>query len=399
MALTKTPIDISFSSGLDQKTDPKRVQLGSFLSLQNSVFTKAGLLAKRNGFAPLAPLSSPTSYEYLTTFNGGLTAIGQNLSAYSQGSSQWINKGSLQAASLTTLPLVRTSTNQTYSDAAVAPNGLVCTVYIDVAGSTTYKYTIADSATGQDIVAATPIVVPSGASGTINESPRVFVSGNYFIIGFGTSTGRLQFIAISASNPTAGAVTVASPDIATGYGTASTIPWDGVVFNSKLYVAYNNLGGSQQVNAVYIDQNLNVSSTVPVGTSQICTMIGLSVDTSTSYIYLAYYDLAGQTAKLASFDTSLNVRLSPLNLTAISTLTLKNITVTASNNAVSVFFEVSSTYPSGVVSNYIQRYPIAISGAGGGTGTRGTVVFLARSLGLASKAFTINSITYVLTAF
>ena len=50
MALTKQPLSINFAAGLDLKTDPFQVSPGKFLGLANSIFTKGGLLQKRNGF-------------------------------------------------------------------------------------------------------------------------------------------------------------------------------------------------------------------------------------------------------------------------------------------------------------------------------------------------------------
>src|ERR1039457_1228823 len=127
MALIKHPIEINFSRGLDTKTDPYQVAIGSFLRLQNSVFDKAGRLTKRNGYGQLTELLTPAAF--LTTFNGNLTAIDKTLQAYSAGSNTWASKGNLQPISLVTLPLIRTNTNQTQLDTAVSPNNLICTVY------------------------------------------------------------------------------------------------------------------------------------------------------------------------------------------------------------------------------------------------------------------------------
>src|SRR6185503_15610551 len=108
--LQKQALNINFAKGLDTKTDPKQVQLGNFLALSNSVFTKGGLLQKRNGYAQLPSLIESGSH--VTTFNGDLTAIGSNLQALSQGSNTWTNRGSIQPCSISTMPLVRNNLNQ-----------------------------------------------------------------------------------------------------------------------------------------------------------------------------------------------------------------------------------------------------------------------------------------------
>ena len=109
--LTKQAIDISFAQGLDTKTDPKRVQVGKFLEFENAVFQKGGLLQKRNGYAPLASLPD-TTYSYLTTFSGNLTAVGQKIAALNAASSTWVPKGSIEPLSVATLPLIRNNLNQ-----------------------------------------------------------------------------------------------------------------------------------------------------------------------------------------------------------------------------------------------------------------------------------------------
>src|SRR5512132_1329921 len=54
MALEKRPITLSFSQGLDTKTDPKQVALGRLLELQNAVFVSPGRVRKRNGYTSLS---------------------------------------------------------------------------------------------------------------------------------------------------------------------------------------------------------------------------------------------------------------------------------------------------------------------------------------------------------
>src|ERR1700742_1438111 len=113
--IQKQAFPISFAQGLDTKTDPKQVQIGKFLSLENTIFDEGGLLKKRNGFGKLTSLPNNDS-TYLTTFNGDLTAIGSDISAYNQNLQQFVSKGSYQPLALNTLPLIRNSLNQVQND-------------------------------------------------------------------------------------------------------------------------------------------------------------------------------------------------------------------------------------------------------------------------------------------
>src|ERR1700677_742231 len=163
--LQKQTINVNFAQGLDLKTDPNQVQMGRFLSLHNSIFDVGGRLTKRNGYGLLTNLPDESN-TFLTTFNGDLTAIGTSLNAYESANKLWVDKGKIQPISLTTLPLIRSNTNQSQADAAVASNGLVCTVYTDNPPTgIQYKYAIADSVTGQNIVA--PTLIPAQGGGTV----------------------------------------------------------------------------------------------------------------------------------------------------------------------------------------------------------------------------------------
>ena len=212
----KQSVDISFAKGVDTKTDPWRVPVGNFLSLENMIFTTGMRLTKRNGYGSLTTL--PELATYLTTFNGNLTAVGTSLQAYSQGTMEWFNKGTLQPLKLEVLPLIRSNTNQSQLDTAISSTGLVCTVYTDQTPTSLstprYMYAIADSTTGQNIIEPIPIPV---SSGTVTGSPRVFILGAYFVIVFTNDISGvfdLQYISVSINNPN---IITANRSITTNY--------------------------------------------------------------------------------------------------------------------------------------------------------------------------------------
>jgi hypothetical protein len=239
MALNKQTLNINFSQGVNTKTDPFQVPAGQFLSLKNSVFTEAGLMSKRNGYGYLSIVDDDVNY--LTTFNGNLTAIGTELNAYSQSSMTWVDKGPIHPVKLSVSSLVRSNTNQSQADSVVASNGLVCTAFTDDipdgSGGVThsYKYVIADSQTGQNIVPPTVIPVGTGAQA---GAPRVFLLGRYFFIVYTvliSATNHLQALAINTSNVSQ---TIEDIDISSQYTPASTLAFDGIVANNNLYLAW-----------------------------------------------------------------------------------------------------------------------------------------------------------------
>lgn len=399
MSATKQNVNINFSQGLDTKSDPFQVPLGKFLGLSNSIFTKAGLLQKRNGFGALAGLPDDT-FTYTTTFNGNLTAVGNKLAALSDGTQTWVEKGNIQPVKLDTLPLIRSNLNQTQCDSAIAPNGLVCTVFTDTGGSVTpqYKYVIADRTTGQNVV--TPTVI-SAASGTITGSPRVFVLGGNFIIVFSnliTATYHLQYIAQSyilplKDNGTPNASVAA--DLVSAYVPATTLSWDGVVANNALYFAWNNTAGGQSIKINFLTSNLTLGGSPRTFASQICTIMSVCADITgnTPVIWASYFDAAGHTGHVVAVDTRLNVVLAAT--TWVASGTILNVTSAAQSGSVTIFAEVSNAYgyDSGVATNFV-RYRTCTQG-----GSLGTATVLARSVGLASKAFILNSTIYLMAVY
>lgn len=392
MALNKQAIPINFAQGLDTKTDPKQVAVGKFLRLQNTVFDKGGLLQKRNGYASLTALSDSNS-AYLTTLNGNLTAIGTSISAYNAGSSLWVTKGTIQPMSLDTLPLIRNNVTQIQCDTAISPNGLVCTVYSESnAGATTYKYAIADSVTGQNIVA--PIAIPV-TSGTVTGSPRVFILGAHFIIVFTnviTAVSHLQYTAVSTTNPTN---VTANADIASAYTSATTLSWDGVVANNNLYIAYNNVTGGQNVKVTYLTSSLTLVTAVTFAGSK-ATIMSLCADISVPSnpkIYVNFYDSSASDGHTIIVDKNLNTILAATSI--FTATTALNLTSAAQNGGASIFYEISNnySYDSGIPSHFVDKVTITQAGV-----VSSPAVSI-RSVGIASKAFIIDSIIYYLAGY
>jgi hypothetical protein len=391
MNLVKQAIDISFAQGLDQKTDPKRVAMGKFVKLENMVFTKGGLLQKRNGYGAIGALPDAT-YSYLTTLNDNLTAIGTNIAAYNENAKSWAVKSTIEPMTLNTLPVIRNNYNQTSYDIAIAPNGLACVVYLESDGSsTTNKYAIFDSVTGQNIV--TPAVIPVG-SGTVSGGMRVVVFGNYFVMMFTntiTAVDHLQYVTIQTAIPNSGPVIGANTDIISGITSASTLAWDALVVGSKLFVAYYKSGTG--VVSLYLDSAGTPSAHTTWGAS-VATMFSITADTTgTTQVYISFYDSGGSTGYTAAVDASNTQVFAPVQI--IPSGTILNLASAAQNGVCRIFSEVSNVYSgTSVHSNYVQY--TTITSAGTALGFQNVSI---RGCGLASKAFIINSTIYYLASY
>lgn len=389
-------VTLNFSRGLDTKTDPWQVPIGSFLSLENSVFDKGGRLTKRNGYVQIT--GAPSVAPYLTTLNDNLTTISNAVNAYDADTGTWVSKGSYYPVGLSTLPLIRNSINQVQCDAVIAPNGLVCTTYSETQnGVTDYKYAIADSRTGQNIVS--PTLIPAASGGTITGSPRVFLVGSYFVIVFTnviSATPHLQYICITSTNPT---VVTTPQDIAPAYAPFSTVAWDGVSFNNTLYVAYNSITGGQAVHIAFLTQQILVAGGTPNSSITVSgfqgTSFTLCADSTVSnpLIYVSFYSSVSSTGYTMAVDTNLNTIFGPQQI--IPSGAFINLASAAQNNVCTVFSEKINAYgyDGAIPTNYINSVTVSSTGTVGSTST------IVRSVGLASKAFIINGIIYFLSAY
>src|SRR5271165_1018861 len=358
--LSPQSININFAEGLDTKTDPWQVSVGKFLSLENSVFDKGKRLTKRNGYKQLLGAVTTPSNLYLTTLNDNLTAVGSSINSYNADTMNWVVRGSYTPLQLSTLPLIRNAINQIQCDSVIAPNGLVCTVYSELQNAIfDYKYVIADSVTGQNIVI--PTLIPAVGGGVITGTPRVFMLGTYFIIVFTNviaGVSHLQYICISSTNPN---VSTTPADIASSYIPASTVSWDGVVTNRNLYIAYNTTTGGQAIKITYLSMAAAIAGAGPVtpvtftGANDRASMMSLCVDATNinfTQIYVSFYSLATTNGYTLAIDGNLNTVFGPQQI--ITTMTILNLASAAQNGVCTVFSEVSNTYSydSSIYSNF-----------------------------------------------
>lgn len=369
MALQKQAINIGFNQGLDTKTDPKQVQLGNFLALQNSVFDKAGALSKRNGFANITTLPNSTQTT-LTTLNDNLLATGSNLYAYSADTNQWLNQGVTQPVQLNTQALVRSSTSQSSPDSALADSGLLCLVYVD-SGSAYYQ--ISDSLTGQQIVSRQAL--PATA-----RNPRVFLLGRYFIITFVatvSATPHLQYIAVPISVPT-------SPGSATDISATMlslTAGYDAIVANDSLYISWEATAAIVKI--AYMSSTLVVSTAVNTTTSHAGSIISVTaeINGSNNVVWTTYWDTNTNLAYTAAYTSGLVPILAETQIA--SGLLFNGLTSISNGGVLYVFYEANNTYSyaPNAKTDYIATRTVTQAGV------VSAQTIILRSVGLASKPF------------
>lgn len=380
MPLQKQQVNINFGQGLDTKTDDKQVSPGKFLSLQNTIFTKAGLLQKRNGFNNLTAL--PTAASTLTTYNGNLVSAGTKVQALLKGDTSWFDQGRIQPLDLSVLPLVRSSVAQTSVDTALAPGStLVLTGWTDSAGNSFYQ--IQDSETGQ--IAVGPVALPATSA-----KVRTFVLGRYFIVTFTqtvTATPNLRYISIPITNPS----NPAAPVSISTQISAITAPYDAIVANNYLYISWNGSDGGGAIRTTYMSSTLVVASPV-VSAGHTATFISVTADTSanTSVIWVVFND-AGD-FKAIAYNPILVIILAVTTINA-DTNVIK-LTSVATGGVLTILWEVNSNYTYAAIrSDYVEKNTLTQAGV------VGSASVLLRSVGLASKAFIVDGVEYVAVVY
>lgn len=391
MALQKQPISINFIKGLDLKSDPFQVPVGSFLTLVNSVFTKAGRLTKRNGFKNITKLPN-ADQTTLTTLNDNLIATGSNLYSFSQDTNQWLNKGTIQPVQLATQSLIRSSTSQTSPDITIMDNGMAALVYVD--NSLAY-YQISDSATGEQIVSRQAL--PATAT-----NPRVFEVGPYIIITFmATVTGQphLQFISIPKATP---AIASNPTDFSPSVGSLNS-GYDGISLNNQLYLTWEGAGSTVKIGYLTAGLAISVVTTIASSTAD---LMSISADITAMRIFIAFWSAAsGNNGYSAAFDYSLNQVMAKTQI--IDSIEIAEITSLSDNRVQSVFYQNINFYntspssdPNTARTDFLSTLTATLPVSGTGVGTVGGTTVLLRSIGLASKAFVgANGTMYMLVAY
>jgi len=394
MALTKQQISVNFQRGLDTKTDPWQVAIGNFLELENSVFTKGGLLQKRNGFQQIGSINDQTVTS-ITTFNNELTLLGQNIYSYNQPLQSFVNQGPFYSVEFSKLNLIADSYDQTQVDSVTAPNGLICCVFYEASRTTSkWNFVIIDSLSGQ---AVTSIQTLTPNTGTIYAQGygKTFYFQNKFIIIFPVTNGantELQFIAIDSTtlvvSPAVTICTTYKPDNA---GTLNSKNWDAAVGPNNIVIGFNSSANTFFVNTIY--SNLSVGTPTLIDNTLSATNVCGTCDGNN--FYFSYVDnntgngnvvgislLSGTPTKTFSPQQFLTAcPYAVLNLATIVNGTTINILYEL---VTSVYYYFPSSYPASTqVSDQIDKRTCSTSGVLGAAPTSSLI----KGAGLASRAF------------
>ena len=354
MALDKQNISISFSKGVDTKTDNKQVVPGKLLNLENAVLKKVGKFVKRFGYGVIADNAPITNGNALATFKNELIAYdGNSIYSYSSSDDKLYNKGFKVAVDISTQSVARNSYEQTNPDSAYHSNGISVYAWEDSSGGV--RYSVFDVATNQTIV-SNALVDATGSK------PKVKTIEDYILIFFVDGTD-LKYVSIDANNPIvlSAATTVASSIV--GY-------YDVTYFNSLMYVAYAT---GTTASIFTLNSALVQSGVLSVSATPSC--LGIFNDESDN-LWCIYNQ--GNSVKYFIYNSTLNTQILAPTTIETATAPYVNVTGIVIGGYCYVFYEVTGDIPS----NQYVRYA-NISNSGSITFTSDFI----RSVGIYSKPF------------
>lgn len=381
--LQKQTFSVQLVDGLDTKTDPKLVLPSRVIELVNGVYTKEGKVELRPGNVNLSKEVNNgedlTEGLALANFKDEkLLFSNSKMYSFSDGISQWFEKGDINSAIVNHRSIFKNDYNQTGVDFACNQGISVYAWEENLNGRNGVRASIIDDTTGNVLLGDQQI----SATGS---KPRVFPIGNYIFV-FYRESSNLRYKRVPVFAPQFESATTIKADL------NNTEPFFDVDdYEGDMIVAYHTTG-----NAVTLFY-LTASGTVNPGTrpgevtiserAQNCLSLYVS-QADTTALVCVHNNTNGVRAFARSTVVFSFVLFAPTTLDSDTTNTYTNITSGPSEEKVGIFNSFRVFYEqqnSDKTRTLIKSNLIDVAGA---TGT--TSVFL-RSVGLASKAFLVGT--------
>ena len=370
MALSKQKVQLSFTSGVDTKTDNKQLQLGVLETAENVAFENPGKIKKINGYESLPNYdvndNKLMEVKSLASYTNELDALTHDkFYAYSENIKRWIYKGKLVDISANSTVVVKNEKQQDAVDCAYVENTKIF-AYAEASG---VRYTVVDSL-NDTVLVYNQLISATGIK------PRVGKIGNnvFIIYSIGTSIFYKSFNIVNPSVLSSQTTLVnAALSANNHFDIASTS-------NEKITLVYNATGDVIEV--LQLNADLSITSPITITGESGAGKIDVNVDYK-ERLLVTYYN--GTAVKF--FAVTSNFASIPVAPTVIETLAnVTNCTAQFNGTTIDVYYEVSAaaTY------NYLIRENTISYAAAVGT----PAVFL-RSVGLLGKAIYNTDITYL----
>lgn len=313
MPLQRQVVTLPFALGVDTKTDDKQVAAGKLTMLENGIFTTLKQLQKRNGYTALprsvmttAGFSRLSTASALTSYRDELLAIGRSTTAptderlfsYSDGSTEWVDKGALTACSASTVSVSRSTVNRTCVDGTTTATGLQVYAW-EEAGA--IRYSVLDTVSGQ-------LVLSSGLVAATGTRPHVVQYGSgalIYYINASVMYVRTFLPNLGASLTPAVSLTGAAPgDVNTVTATVSRQTYDVTLAGSIILLAFMNDAGTITVRRYDSGNAIAPAEQRTITPTALSSVLAIAADTVNDRVFVLIGN-AGTSARLEYTTTDI----------------------------------------------------------------------------------------------
>jgi hypothetical protein len=257
MPLQTQLITLPFVKGVETKLDPKLVDNGSLLALENASFDKTGSLSRRDAIAELPGSALPEAPRGVLAYSNELLTIsGEALYSYSPESGRQIERGTVSACGVSKRSVVQATSFASMPDMATA-QGLTCYVWRTSTATASHTVTgtgvmvtVVDEKTGAVILSATRI---SSSSTAANPRVVAVTSGGpsdecAFIVSWGNGS-LVQAAAVRVQDMSVSAVVTVATD---NYGAVNPPLLAAVSVGGSAVIAYRVDPGTSSTAALLV---------------------------------------------------------------------------------------------------------------------------------------------------
>ncbi len=380
-------VPVQFGGGVNTKIDPKQLQAGSLLTLENGVFTKEGQISKRFGYDILNTTieggGAITAGIELANYKNELVLFdGNNVYTYLPSTGNWSNRGTAISVITEAKTIVKTSGAQQLNPDMAYLSGIEVYAWEDSRGGV--RYSTMDAET--KAFAATDVLL-----NIQGQQPKCIAFQNKVFIFYTDGVDQLFYQTVNPYNPTV--ITPAVAVLTDGLSSLNGFPYDVTLVGEHLFVGY--LGASPATGAInlfYLDANLTKSSTQTIESSS-----GVAINTgfhgainvvsgTGNHCWISWANGTNVYTARATYVNNID-----LASTLVDTCDSRGLTGIEAPDGESLLlhYEVYATLPYDTQ----VRYNTVMT-----NGTLGVPVTI-RSVGLASKAWTFAGNTYVNTSY
>ena len=374
MALSKQLVPLPIDKGLDTKFDPKQEELGYLRKAENVVYETVKLFKKRNGYDEIdryttseALISEPlimTKYK-----NEPIMLTESRIYSHSSSRDRWVDKGAIYATKSDTRSVIKNAKSQSQVDGLAVDNFSIF-VWKDSAGGVRYSV--------QDINNKSFLISDAVLSAT-GERPVLAHIQNYIyvIYGDGAAVKFKKFSILTPSTLTAATTVISNRDTTNGLIDAESC-------GTKVLVTYNASNAGDNVSIFAINQDDTTSSILSLTSTAASSALDIMCD-SLNRVIITFSNGTNLRTTIYPFTLSAAI-LAPTIIEAVASVSSCCVLETSAG-VYKIYYEVAA---SGSANNYIKQASLVVAGT-----VSGISVFK-RSVGLGTRAFRRNSISFIM---